>query len=253
MRKGSGFGMGVVVSILLLVVGIVLFFPFIEQLFGFITSSGNAASCKFSLISGTSPDSCLEQVKISVDKVELNDKTFLQKGAGDTQNMAKEAMTKLLALCLSKGGGYNSRAFSESNFQKQAVCAECYKITFDEKVGVVKDLTSYLRDTKVKGALQEKTYLQMLTKDEGHLKAYMEYGMGFGLAPSNGAFEFKPDQEYTVFFIGLKKGYFPKIASQAWNIITLDFFKLFFGNQDTYFTYVAESYKLRDVCDIKVN
>lgn len=255
MKKGSGFGMAVVVSILLIVIGIVLFSPFFEGIIDLITKGGKSAACKFSLFQGKGTAKCpIEEVFIFRDEVTLEGERFVAKGAEGTQNMAKEALAKLLTMCFSRGGGYNSRAFSTEDWvETESVCLQCFKVKVDEKVGIVQDFTGYLRDTKVKGTIPKKKYLEVLTKDTQHLKAYMEYGMGLGLAPSQGTFEFQPSKEYTIFFIGLKKGYFPKAISQAWNAATLDFFKLFFGNQDTYFTYIVESNKLKNACDRLVN
>lgn len=247
-----------VVSILLLAVGLVLFTPFIGETVEFISKSGDTATCKFSLFQGKGTAKCpIGKASIFKDEVRLDDKRFMGRGSEGTQNMAKEALAKLLSTCLSKGGGYNSRAFSSENWvSTESVCLECFKVTVDESAGIVKDFTDYLRDTTVKGSIPEKKYIEVLTRDQQHLKAYMEYGMGLGLAPSKGTFEFKPNQDYTIFFIGLKKGFIPKLptyAKNVWNAVTLNFLEITFGNQDTYFAYIAESEKIPQVCDRKVN
>lgn len=253
MKRASGFGIAAVVSILLLAIGLVLFEPFIKNFSDLIMHTGNTAACKYSLFSGKSAETCLGEVKIHSDKVELDGKEFMKKGTEGTPNMAKEALAKLLTMCLSEGGGYNSMAFKVENWvYTEAVCLRCFKVNIDEEVGVINGFTDYLKNTKVKGYIPEKKYLEILTRDTDYLKAYIDYGLGFGLAPSEGTFEFKPIQDYDIFFIGLKQGYIPKCVPHPISCV-LDFITPFFKNQDTYFAYIVETNKLQNVCDRLVN
>ena len=104
--------MATVVSLLLIAIVIVLFFPFIQNILDLFTKSGNTAACRISLLGGKAvAKECSEEVKILENKVELDGKKFIEKGPQGTQNMAKEALAKLLTICLSKGGGYNSASF----------------------------------------------------------------------------------------------------------------------------------------------
>lgn len=254
LRCKRGIGWTAVVSILLLAVALVMFFPFIEGFINWIAKGGDTASCKLSLLGGKPAKGCLEEAKIFKEKAEIDGKKFIERGSLSTQDMAKEAIAKLLVMCLNKGGGVNSRSFTVENWRStETVCLECFKVTLDEEVPNIRDFTDYLTSTKIKGIIPEKTYLQTLTKDNNHLQAYMEYGAPFGLSPSKGTFEFVPFKEYTIFFIGLKKGYIPRKAKELWNVVTLSLFELVFLNQDTYFAYVSESEKIPQVCDRKVN
>lgn len=255
MKRASGFGMGVVVSILLIaVIVVIFFFPFLGMVSDLFTKTGDEAACRISLMGAHASAKCFQQAKILKDKAEINGKKFIEKGPEGTQNMAKEVLAKLLTMCLSKGGGYNSRSFSPENWlEEESVCLQCYKVTFDEGVGAISGFTDYLTSTKPKNSVQDKKYIEALTRDPEHLKAYMEYGMGFGLSPSKGTFEFNPNEEYTVFFIGLKKGYFLTTTKRLWQAATGDFLKAAFGNQDAYFSYIVESNKIGQVCDRLVN
>ncbi len=255
MKKAVGFGMTIVVSLLLLAIGFLLFVSaFGGNILDFITRSGDTSACKISLFSGRSAEKCLEEAKIFSDKVEVNGKDFMKKGDESTQDMAKEALAKMLVMCLSKGGGYNSKSFTVENWvSTERVCLQCYTVTLDNDVGRVTSFTDYLKDTKIKGFIPEKKYLEALTRDAQHLKAYMEYGMGLDLAPSQGTFEFKPNQNYIVFFIGFKSGYLTSGKDRLLAGVSGDFLTLVFGAQDTYFAYIAESSKLKNACDRLVN
>lgn len=252
-KGGFEFGMVFVVTLVLILAGMLLFYPQVAETAEIISGKGSDAACRLSLFQGKGTAKCpIQEVNILSNKVKVDDKDFVQKGSESSQQMAKEAMARLLATCLNRGGGYNSRAFS-SYFADEVACLKCYKITIEEKAGKIEDFTGYLRDTKVKGVTSGKNYLQVLTKDEENLKAYMEYGMARSLSPSQGTFTFVPQKEYTIFFMGIKKGEIVNIWNKIKDFARGDFLRLFFRNNDAYFAYIVEANRLNEVCDRLVN
>lgn len=255
LKKGVTWGMVLIVSLLILAVGIILFFPFIQALMQYITGGGESAACTLSLLKGKGTAKCpVDKVGIKKDKVEINDKEFLTLGDRGTQNMAKEALARLLVKCLNSGGGYNSKSFSGDNYvSDEVVCLECYKVHIDKSVGDLGSFIDYLRDVKIKGDASGKVYLDALTRDPEHLRAYMEYGMARRLAPSTGSFVFSPDKDYVIFFMGVKHGEIINIWGKVKNAANAEFLKFFFGNNDAYFAYVVEFDRVNEVCQRKVN
>ena len=241
--------------ILVVIVFIVFFRPFTSEAGDYISNSGDSAACSLSLFQGRSTARCpVGDVNILSDKVEINGKKSLDRGNRGSQDMAKEALARLLAKCLANGGGYNSRAFSADEwFGTQSVCLECFNVKIDNKVGQVQGLTDYLRDTKAIGIRSDKTYLEVLTKDPSHLKGYMEYGAAFRLSPSSSTLVFKSGQDYTVFFIGLKHGWLTRNAKNVLDLSQGAVLELLFNTQDTYYSYITESSNIENVCDRKVN
>lgn len=252
LKRGEGFTMSRVVILLLIVGGIFLFSPLVTVIIQFIT--GSSTTCTLSLIGGEGTAKCpIDDVVIYADKVEINDKKFMEKKSGTTDNMAKEALAKLLQKCLSRGGGYNSRAFSRDEFlTDNIVCLECFEVTIDESVPDIEGFTGYLSVNKPKGLNSDKTYLQALTKDESHLEAYLDYGFEEGLSPSQ-TFAFIPNEDYTIIFLGIKKGSAIDKVGRFWDLITFKPYKALFKNRDTYFAYITESNNLGKVCERKVN
>ena len=261
MKKGLEIGMETLVIFMLILIGFVFLYPFSKAFAGVLTGAGKSAACTASLFNGKGTAKCpIEIAKIQSERAELDGKSFIERGRRETKVMAKDAIAKLLILCLSKGGGYSSRAFDTDNyFEGESVCLECSHLTIDESVGEIRDFTQYVRDTKA-GTISDKTYLDALTKDKEHLAGYMAFGDGMGLAPSYSLFSFAPNKEYAVFFIGLKKGYVPNLWNKAGAAINFDLIG-FFKNHDTYFAYIVESNKLgnklgednRKICDRIVN
>ena len=271
-KKGAeGFGMAIVVTLVLIAVGVILFYPFISAMASYIKGGGSEAACTLSLFKGEGTAKCpIDEVKIFDDQVRTYDEKVNLENADKsdgkkfvdrnkiknrlTNDMANEAFAKLLEICLRRGGGYDSRAFSsETYIADETVCLECFNVYIDETAGEIKDLTDYLRETKVKGISSDKKYLDILTKDDSHLRAYMEFGLEKGLAPSESTFVFEPKKYYTIFFIGVKKGKLTKKWEKIKDAATLDFLNLFFEEHDKYFTYIVESNRLGEVCKRKVN
>ena len=244
MKSKKGVEMPATTALLLVILAVVMIILllFVSDLGGLIKDSGSAAACSISLIEGKGSVSC------PIDNVVIG----LEKGSLNPQEMAKEALARMLKDCLARGGGYNSKAFSRENYASdEVVCLECSNFKIDEAVGNLEGFTDYLRDTKVMG--YEKKYLNVLTRDPEHLQAYMEYGMARNLAPSAGTFTFKPNQQYTIFFMGIKKGEIFNIWNKIKDFVSGEFFKSFVGNNDAYFSYIVESSRLSEVCDRKVN
>lgn len=247
-------GMVAIVSILLLAVTLVLFFPFIQSLLELIVKGGDASSCKFSLYKGQGTADCpIGSLFISTDEVQLDGKSFAKNTKEGTQYMAKKALADFLVACFNKGGGYNSNAFSREGYTSdQAVCLKCNKVTIEPKVGNIDDFTGFLRDVKAPSVLDKK-YIQILTRDPEHLQAYMEYGMARKLSPSQGTFTFSPSKEYTIFFMGIKKGEIPNILGKIKTYRDSGLLTAYFRNNDGYFVYAVESERLNEVCDRLVN
>ncbi|MEK6946271.1 MAG: hypothetical protein AABX32_01580 [Nanoarchaeota archaeon] len=257
-RNGSAMGMAIIIGFVLLAAGIVLFFfPFTLEAGQFIEQGGDSASCSLSLIGGTGAINCpISNVAVLKDEVKLNDKKFIDRNSKSTDDMAKEAISRLLVNCLNTGGGYNSRAFSSENYIfRESVCIECSKINIDSSAGEISGLTQYVRDT-TSNVRSDKKFLEVLTRDPEHLKGYMLYGDGLGLAPAKTTFVFRPGQEYTVFFIGMKKGYITSSVKTAADLVTsggASILEALFLTQDSYYAYVTESQNIPNVCDRLVN
>lgn len=253
LKNKSGNGVWIIISFVLIGAAIILFFlPFSLEA-GKLIKSGDSAACSLSLLGGEGTAKCpIDKIDIYIDRVEINDKKSIGVGKAGTQTMAKKEIAQLLKSCLSRGGGYNSKSFSRENyFPDEVVCLQCSEINIDQSVGNIDGLTDYLRDTKVTAT--DKTYLNALTRDPEHLEAYMQYGMARNLAPSTGSFIFKPDKDYIVFFMGIKKGEIKNIWEKIKDVANAEFLILFFGNNDAYFTYIVESNRLNEACDRLVN
>ena len=241
-------GMGIIVSIILIVVAFFFFGTFVKDLGAFMLSGGQKSTCSLSLVLGTESKCPPKQIVILKDKVTIDSKKYMDKGKYDTQTMAKEALAKMLLECRQ-----SSSSFSRENvIVDEIVCYECFKVSISQDAGAFSDLTPYLRDTKPKGVNLDKTYLELLTRDSEHLKAYMEFGMAKGLEPSTIALIFQPDKDYTIFFMGIKQGEVANILKSIKDAVTLDFLSFVRGN-DAYFTYAAESGEISKVCNRKVN
>src|SRR3989344_652739 len=250
------------VSIMLLVIAIIIFyFPFTLEASDLISKSGDSSACALSLAAGTDTSKCpFYDVVIFNDKVELNGKKAIERKNQPVKSFANDAIAKLMVKCLSNGGGYNSRAFSPDSYVfEESICLRCFTVKIDQSVGNVNGLTQYMRDSKPKNSPSGKTYLESLTKDDGHLRAYMEYGAGLGLAPSSGNFVFKPGEtpgdDYTVFFMGVKEGYLTRKIGWAalFDPYTAEFLEDYFKIHDSYFVYAAESKNLPKACDRQIN
>ncbi len=255
------------VAILLLVgIAIVYFFmtPLISSVSSFIRGGADASVCTLSLFGGKGIARCpIDDVIISEEIVEIKYgardeseeegyETLMEiENFDNPQEMVNEAFAKLLLGCLNRGGGLNSRSFSRNNwFASQVVCLECSGINLEDGADV-SGLAFHMNDKKPKGAISDKKYIQLLTRDDQQLRAYNEFGTQRGLWPQNTA-TLTSGIEYTLFFIGFKKGGFGETLSNFWSAITLDI-KGIFENSDTYFAYITESRKLGEVCPKKVN
>ena len=202
---------------------------------------------------GNIADCPIDEVKISFDKVEVNDEIFMEKGSRATEDMAKEALAKLLQTCLFRGGGLNSLAFRrEGGFPDTAICMECFDVTLD---GVtVSGLTSYLDTHKPIGKVSDRTYMEILTRDDNYREVYLEIGKEEELSPKKGTpLTFTPRNDYTVFFLGIKKGGITDKWDRFKNFFSFNLGAAIFGNSDTYFTFISESNKIPKVCEAKVN
>ncbi|MBI2655911.1 hypothetical protein HYX06_05825 [Candidatus Woesearchaeota archaeon] len=248
MTKNKKGGMGVIVSIILIVVTFFFFGPFVKDLGATMLKGGEKSACSLSLILSTEAKCPPKQVHILKDKVEVDDKEFMNKGKFDTQTMAKEAFARMLVECRQSSSSFKR----ENLISDEIVCYECFKISISPDAGSFSDLTPYLRDIKPTGINLDKTYLEILTRDSEHLKAYMEFGMAKELSPSPYTFTFQPGKDYTIFFMGIKQGEITNIWNSIKDVVTVDFLSFMRGN-DAYFTYATESYKISQICDRKVN
>jgi len=263
-KKGVGWGMYLIIGLMVILAGIFLFAPLIDTVINVITGQGDASTCTLSLYSGRGTARCpIDNVRIFSDKVEIKKegetdyREFMKKEPDKTypdKDFEKEALAKLLQSCLSRGGGFNSKAFSRDEwYGGEVVCLECSQLTISDKIGTIEGFTAYLGEKGPKGSLSDKTYMELLTKDEDYRKAYMEYGWGRGLSPSDGAFKIKSEDDYTVFFLGIKKGHSAVAFDRFKRVVTYDFSNAIFKNHDTYFSFLTESRNIPEVCQRKVN
>ena len=248
----EGFGMVIVVSLIILGIGIVLFFPFNEAIAGVISGEGSSVACTISLINGEGTARCpVDKVKIASDKVEINEKKFLQKGSRTTKEMSNEALARLLQNCLTRGGGLNSRAFSRNNwFESEKVCLECYQLVSDIEIN---GLTDYLVENKPKSTSSKSAYIKTLTKDDSQLEAYLRFGSINKLLPSKYGGLIIPKTQYSIIFLGIKKGSIPKFIDDPASLITPDVLTSIFKNSDNFFVYITESQNIGKVCERAVN
>ena len=116
-------------------------------------------------------------------------------------------------------------------------------------------LAGYLNNNKLKGGISDKTYMELLTKNQEHLKAYMQFGEAAVLNPSweTIAFEFIPGNDYTAFFVGIKKGSADNWWGKFTAAISGNFVKAVVGTSDTYYSYISKPSELGKVCEKKVN
>lgn len=261
---GSAWGGAIVVGLIILLAGIAVFAPLTHLVINFFKSGGSASLCTLSLFEGKGIARCpIDDVVIYSDKVEIKyggkdkEEILAEKGSRSKTEMANEALGKLLLTCLQRGGGLNSRAFARSGwFNKDIVCMECAQITISKDVsGTITGLAGYLNTNKPKGGISDKKYIELLTKNEQHREAYLEFGEAAELNPSKStvAFEFIPGNDYTAFFVGIKKGSASKWWGKLTAVFTGDFIKAVVGNSDTYYAYIAKPGKLGKVCEKKVN
>jgi len=266
-KKGVEFGGAVVIGLILLAAAAVALAFLLPVVTNLIKGQGSSAACIVELSFGKGAESCpIEDAEIFDNRLEIEDKVVLEKRS-EGEDFPKEALTRLLRNCLGRGGGVNSRAFSRDDwFGTTEVCLECYHLTIEDenivytiietgvekKIPGIKDFTGYLSGNGPKGILDEK-YIDILTKDDTHKKAYMQYGQARVLSPSRGDFIFTPDKEYTVFFVGLKEGSFNNIWGKVKAGFEGNFLKAALGTSDVYFAYISESGNLKNACQRKVN
>lgn len=273
-----GFGMVILITLLVIVVTVVFFRPVVIFAIDFIRSGGDASACALSLYKGKGVAKCpIDDVKIFDDWVGIQyggkeykgkDKEdydeFLPKGSRNTNDMADEALARLLRACLQKGGGLNSQSFSEKKgYGESYVCLECTELifdesAFDESVGgsIAGDLKGYLERTVPTQAISDKTYMEILTIDREYANAYTAIGKENNLLPG-ATIDFAPDKRYAIFYIGIKpgSGWDPFNAIQdIWNVLTVDVGH--FVNWDkggVYFTFITEASNYGKICELEVN
>lgn len=262
-KGGASWGGVILVGLIILGVSAIVFAPLVYFVTGFFKSGGSSSLCTLSLFEGKGIARCpIDDVVIYSNKVEIKygeqeKYELLAEKKTSTNEMANDALAKLLLTCLQRGGGLNSRAFARNSwFDKSIVCAECAQITIGKDVsGTITGLAGYLNANKPKGGISDKKYIELLTKNEQHREAYLEFGARTELVPSKStiAFEFIPGNDYTAFFVGIKKGSADKWWGKFTAVVTGDFIKAVVGNSDTYYSYIGKPSRLGDVCEKKVN
>lgn len=253
-KKGEGFGMSWVVILVLIGASLLLLYPLLAMVITFITGQGESSGCTLSLYKGRHTAECpIGEVKINSEEVVVNGEVFMETGSRTPQDMAKEALAKLLQTCLTRGGGLNSQAFyREGGLDEVAICMECFHVTLDGVI--VSGLTTYLDTNKPIGTISDRTYMQILTRDESYREAYLDIGSQMGLFPrTENPLPFVPGEDYTVFFLGIKKGGVKDWFDRLKKVAQFEFKGAIFENSDTYFTFISESEKIVNVCDRKVN
>jgi len=250
-------GMGFVIMMLLVVIGIFLYSPLHAATVRFIIGSGDTAACTISIIQGQGTAKCpVDEIKISKEKVEKNGNMLLKKGSRTEEEMAKEAMARLLTACLAKGGGLNSKAFERRDwFGSEVVCLECSHIIFEDKTGSVSGLNSYLINTKIPNS-KDKFYINTLTKNNEHKDAYLKLGDSKNLIlwPSENEISMDKATEYTIIFLGIKKSatgaFFTRLRELRFEAILMP---SLFSREDTYYSYITKTNDIGKICEIKIN
>lgn len=260
-KKGLGMGMVILIMVAVIAVSAIVLFYLVGPVSGSIKSVGTSSVCTLSLFQGRGIARCpIDDVRIFDDKVEIkygNEEEYeelMKIRSTSKQDDVNEALARLLQTCLNRGGGLGSRAFrGESGFGETTVCLECANLVVDE-AGIGSSLGKYLREEGPPSGVSDKTYIELLTINPDHLEGYMETGIQFDLAPGK-TFNFIPDEDYTIFFLGIKKGSGIPIwntINAVWDAANLNFDDLF-GPDGTYFTYITKSSNLGTICERKVN
>ncbi len=241
----------------LVILGVILYFlwPFMGDLWTATSSTGKDTACTVSLINGGTKAACpISTVKIMQDKIEITElggkpKEFSTK-ATDASTRTKETMAKLLTKCMTLGGGPSSSAFSRANYlETERVCLQCFIVTIQHNIPAGQ-LLPYLEQTVYWNG---KTYLGALTKDADHKKAYLLIGDTKKIIPSNKEEPLQQGKEYTVIFLGHKKGELPDTWDTILNINDRGFVKGYLQTNDQFFTYVVETSNIPTVCQRLVN
>jgi len=253
--------MKIVVVLILIGIAVIIFWsPLSTAIASQIKGGGGSAACTVSLFEGKGLAKCpIDDVIIYDDRVEIKKEheteygKLMEKGSRAKDEMAKEALAKLLGSCYDRGGGHGSRAFSRNSwFSSEGVCLECSNIVIDDSAGNINGLTDYLEKNKPKGITSKKTYMEILTKDNTHRDAYMNYDLDAELSPQSEDFTFRQGEDYTIFFIGRKAAKITNLFNKFKHAVEGDVFSLF-KNSDTYFTYIIKSSELGIACKRKVN
>ena len=279
-KKGIGFGMAILITLLVIVVSMFVFSPLVDFVINFIRTGGEASACALSIFGGRGIAVCpIDDVKVSYDKVEIKYggqekkeyETFLEKGSRTEDEMVKEALARLLQSCLHKGGGLNSRAFGNDDiFGESLICLECATLSvndWENEDGELDDiltdgleeLEGYLESPDVKplGKISDKTYMDLLTSSSSHRARYTLNSEDLGLFP--GATTTSQNKDYVIFYLGIKKGKglpFVEAIANTGRLLIGDFKGALndaFKSRGVYFTYITESSNLRNTCQRKVN
>ena len=276
-KRGLGFGMAILITLLVIVVSMFVFSPLVDFVINFIRTGGEASACALSIFGGRGIAVCpIDDVKVSYDKVEIKYggqekkeyETFLEKGSRTEDEMVKEALARLLQSCLHKGGGLNSRAFGDGEiFRESMICLECATLTADQwSTGADDILTNgleglgdYLINTPAQGKISDKTYMDILTRNYEHKAAYIEGGSDGGAKLFPGFTTTSPNKDYVIFYLGIKDGKdIPVLGAvkNTWKAMHGNFKGILedaFKSRGVYFTYITESSNLRNICQRKVN
>jgi len=268
-KKGLGFMMVFLITLIVVVGSYFAISSFTNPVVASMRSGGASSVCTLSLYQGKGIARCpIDEVKIFKDEVgikygykEYSDDEDYDKlveirsiGGDAKQDDTNAGLAKLLQDCMGRGGGLNSLAFSrDSWFGRSIVCLECAELTIDERAGVITGLPTYLNTEAPVGSVSGKTYVELLTRDDQQRLAYNQLGEKNGFVPGNPDFTFFPGEDYTVFFLGIKKNSGSVRWGQFLDLKDLDFDKALFENHDNYFTYISKSSDLGKVCDRKVN
>jgi len=267
-RGEATWGIAKLMGLILIAAGVIFLFIFTGPIGAYFKAGGDSAACTLSLTGGTAK--CpIDDVIIYDDRVEIKKEgktkyeKFMEKGSRPPDEMAKDALAKLLQACLNRGGGYNSRAFKRDHFiTKTEVCLECFSLvidnSIDNKLGSFTGLRKYLEDNTPKGTNSAETYMEILTKDSSHRKTYLEYGSQERLFPYESTKDqpprtFDPGIDYTIFFLGIKKGSASKKYHTIKAALEGNIVEAVLGNSDTYFTFISDSAAFIETCERKVN
>jgi hypothetical protein len=255
-KKGFEVTIGVLITVILIGVALFILFPVVSTISAYMSTGGEEAVCMLSLIGGANKARCpVEQVAILPDSVEIKKPgetkgQVLKPSVQNSANFNKEMMARLLKNCMDKGGGVNSKAFSRENVKDpENVCLQCYTVEIKSSAQI-DGILPYLSATK---SPRGRLYLDELTIDDAHKKAYILYGTVRSFAPSNSEPTMRSGTQYTIFFIGQKKGAIPAFIETATSIPEYGIGKAFLQNNDAFFSFVTESSKIGETCQRLVN
>jgi len=148
----KGYNLDVVVALILAMLVILLLFPQVLELFGFLKETGEELPCSLSVVAASIKPAGQSLIDIHCPAREVvldDDKLYL--GNSYNEDRAKRAYAEEMRKCWNKMGEGNLEPFSEGYLSSVNICVICSKIEIDERlvseVGLINDFWLYLNET----------------------------------------------------------------------------------------------------------